>query len=99
MTITDEDAKPNILNIHPEDRVWFVWDETRRAHNVRQVNHSNQIIPDGFLSGSLMDSPGAFVECFNNLGIFYYRSDNYKSLMGAIVVVPEPAVIHLTIIS
>lgn len=92
IVITDVDARPNILNIYPEDRVWFVWDDTKRSQNIRQVNHANKPITDGFLSGSLMESPGTFVEAFENLGIFYYTSDNYKGIMGAIVVLPEPTI-------
>lgn len=100
ITITDSESVPNILNIHPEDRVWFVWDNTKRPQNIRQVTHQNQIMPDGFLSGSLMEPPGTFVECFNDLGIYYYRSDNFKSILGAIVVVPEPTVfVYLTVLS
>ncbi|CAF0781764.1 unnamed protein product [Brachionus calyciflorus] len=98
ITITDSEAKPNILNINPEDRVWFVWDDTKRSQNIRQVNHANKAIVDGFLSGSLMESPGTFVESFNNLGIFYYTSDNFKGIMGAIVVVPEPG-IHVVLLN
>jgi hypothetical protein len=47
-----------------------------------------------------MEAPGVFVECFNDLGIFYYRSDNAKGILGAVVVVPEPTVniLHLFII-
>jgi len=95
--VNDNECSPNILNIHPEDRVWFMWDNTKRPQNIRQVNNQNQIIADGFLSGSLMESPGTFVESFNNLGIFYYRSDSSKGVLGAIVVIPEPTiqVIHV----
>ena len=95
--MTDTECTPNILNIHPEDRVWFVWDNTKRPQNIRQVNHRNQVIADGFLSGSLMESPGTFVESFNDMGIFYYRSDSSKGVLGAVVVVPEPTiqVIHV----
>ncbi len=39
-----------------------------------------------------MEAPGTFVECFNDLGIYYYRSDNAKGILGAVVVVPEPTV-------
>ena len=91
----DNEATPNILNVYPEDRVWFVWDETRRPQNIRQVDHQNKAIEGGFLSGSLMESPGTFVECFNNLGVFYYCSDNSKGILGAVVVVPEPTVCYL----
>ncbi len=80
------------MNIHPDDRVWFVWDDTKRPQNVRQVNHQNKIVPSGFLSGALMEPPGTFVESFSTLGVYYYRSDNNKNYMGAIVVVPEPTV-------
>jgi len=39
-----------------------------------------------------MEPPGTFVESFSKLGVYYYRSDNNKNYMGAIVVVPEPTV-------
>ena len=92
LIITDNEGIPNILNIHPEDRVWFVWDDTKREHNIRQVNHQNQIISDGFLSGAIMPPPATFVESFEDLGIFYYRSDNSQGILGAIIVVPEPQI-------
>ena len=95
LIITDTEGIPNVLNIHPEDRVWFTWDDSKRAHNIRQVNHQNQIITDGFLSGALMESPATFVQSFEELGIFYYRSDNSKGILGAIVVVPEPQIEHV----
>ena len=90
--VTDVEGIPNILNIHPEDRVWFVWDDAKYSHNIRQVNHQNQIVTDGFLSGAIMHSPATFVQGFEQLGIFYYRSDNSKGILGAIVVVPEPKI-------
>ena len=90
--VTDVEGIPNILNIHPEDRVWFVWDDAKRPHNIRQVNHQNQIITEGFLSGALMESPATFVQSFEEMGIFYYRSDNSNGILGAIVVVPEPKI-------
>lgn len=92
VTITDFEAQPSILNIYPEDRVWFVWDETKRPQNVRQVNHANRFISGGFLSGSLMESPGTYVESFSKMGIFYFTSDNFKKILGAIAVLPEPTI-------
>ena len=92
LIITDVEGIPNILNVHPEDRVWFMWDNAKRPHNIRQVNHQNQIITDGFLSGSLMESPATYVQAFDELGIFYYRSDNAQGILGAIVCVPEPKI-------
>ncbi len=92
LIVTDVEGIPNILNIHPEDRVWFMWDTAKRPHNIRQVNHQNQIITDGFLSGALMESPATFVQSFDELGIFYYRSDNTQGILGAVVVVPEPKI-------
>jgi len=92
IAITDAGAKPKILEIYPEDRVWFVWDDTRKSKNIRQVDHQNEIVPNGFLSGSLMESPGTFLESFNDLGVYHYRTDNLNEVMGAIVVVPEPSV-------
>ena len=92
ITITDNNASPKVLDIYPDDRVWFVWDETRKARNIRQVNYSNEILPDGFLSGSLIDSPGMYLQMFNELGIYYYRSDNLNEILGAIAVIPESSV-------
>ena len=92
VSVSDSDAKPCILNIHPDDRVWFVWDEAKRPQNIRQVNHHNQLVPNGFLSGSLMDPPATFVQRFEHLGIYYYRSDNAKGILGAVVVLHEPTI-------
>jgi plastocyanin len=92
IAISDVDAKPPILNIHPDDRVWFVWDEAKKPQNIRQVNHHNQVVNNGFISGALMDSPATFVQKFESLGIYYYRSDNTKGLLGAVVVLHEPTI-------
>lgn len=92
--ISDTEFVPNIINVNPEDRVWFVWTDTKRSHNIRQVTHQNQIMKNGFLSGCLMEAPGAFMHTFSDHGIFYFRSDGLKNCVGAIVVVPEPTVIH-----
>lgn len=92
IAITDTEANPKILEVYPEDRVWFVWDETRKPKNIRQVDHQNEIIEGGFLSGSLMESPGTFLEPFDDIGVYFYRSDNINEVLGAIVVVPEPSV-------
>ena len=93
IAITDNEASPKILDVYPEDRVWFVWDETRRAMNIRQVDHENKVFSGGFVSGAAIESPGTFMKMFNELGVYYYRSD-YKinHILGAIVVVPEPMV-------
>lgn len=92
VVITDTEAIPNILNIYPDDRIWFVWDDTKRPQNVRQVNHENLHIQKGFLSGSLMESPGTYVQSFPDSGIFYFTSDNSKKILGAIVVQTEPTI-------
>ncbi len=92
VSITDSEAKPPIINIHPRDRVWFVWDEAKRPQNIRQVNHHNQLISNGFVSGALMEPPATFAERFENLGIYYYRSDNSKRILGAVVCVHEPSI-------
>jgi plastocyanin len=97
ISITDTEAKPKILEIYPEDRVWFVWDDTRKPKNIRQVNHQNEIIENGFLSGSLIESPGTFLHSFANEGVYFYRTDNLNEILGAVVVVQEPTVIIILI--
>lgn len=92
ITIADNQAQPKILEVYPEDRVWFVWDNTRKPKNIRQVDHQNQVVPGGFLSGSLMDSPGTYLQKFDDKGLYYYRTDNLNQILGAIVVVAEPSV-------
>lgn len=57
------------------------------------MNHQNELVEDGFSSGSLMESPGTFLHSFNNLGVYFFRTDNLNDILGAIVVVPEPTVI------
>jgi hypothetical protein len=93
ITLTDTQAQPRILEVYPEDRVWFVWDDTRKPKNIRQVDHLNQFVPSGFLSGSLMDSPGTYLQKFDDKGLYHYRTDNINQILGAIVVVAEPSVI------
>lgn len=57
------------------------------------MTHQDQLVKKGFLSGALMEPPGAFMHTFSDQGIFYFRSDGLKNSLGAIVVVPEPTVI------
>jgi plastocyanin len=90
--ISDSGFNPSIINVNPEDRIWFVWTDTKKSHNIRQVTHQDQFIKNGFLSGALMEPPGAYMHTFTEQGIFYYHSDGLKNCIGAVVVVPEPTV-------
>jgi plastocyanin len=90
--ITDREFKPNVLNVNPDDRIWFIWTETQRAHNIRQVTHRNEVLKDGFSSGASIDAPGAYMITFNEPGVYYFHSDNLKDALGAIVVMPEPTI-------
>ena len=56
------------------------------------MNHQNEIVENGFLSGSLIESPGTFLHSFNEEGVYFYRTDNLNEVLGAVVVVPEPTV-------
>lgn len=87
--ISDAEIKPNIITINPFDRVWFLWNNTKNSHNIRQVTHKNTLIENGFMSGALTESPGAYCQSFEKPGIYYFHSDGIKNCFGAIVVVPE----------
>ena len=67
-------------------------------HNIRQVTHQDQLMKNGFLSGAMMEPPGAYMHTFNEQGIFYFHSDGLKNCLGAVVVVPEPTVIKSLLI-
>ena len=98
VTIDDSFADPSKLHVFPEDRVWFVWDETRWPQNVLQVDHQNLNVTDGFYSGPLKASPGTFMNQFEDLGVYYYRSDSkINQILGAIIVVPEAKVFHIQV--
>jgi hypothetical protein len=81
-----------MLNINQDDRVWFYWKDTSKPLNIRQMTHDNKIVPNGFLSGSLIEPPGVYMRTFRETGINYYKSDNVKDLIGAVIVLPKPNV-------
>jgi hypothetical protein len=78
--------------VNPDDRVWFVWTDTKQPHNIRQVTHRNEVLKDGFSSGTCINPPGAYMISFNEPGVYYFHSDNLKDILGAIVVMPEPTI-------
>ncbi|ELT90741.1 hypothetical protein CAPTEDRAFT_219540 [Capitella teleta] len=90
--ITDKGFEPKVVTIHPGDRVWWVWQESKKQHNVIQVSHQGNHIADGFCSGAPVDSPCAFMHQFDLLGVFYYISDSLNKAFGAVVVASQPVV-------
>lgn len=36
--VTDQGFEPKVVTIHPGDRVWWVWQEGSKQHNIIQVN-------------------------------------------------------------
>jgi hypothetical protein len=76
---------------------YFQFLKNRKSKNIRQVNHQNEIVENGFLSGALIESPGTFLHSFNNEGVYFYRTDNLNEVLGVVVVVPEPTVIEINL--
>eukprot|EP00105_Crassostrea_gigas_P035802 XP_019919950.1 PREDICTED: uncharacterized protein LOC105321045 [Crassostrea gigas] len=81
-----------IMSVRPNDRVWWVWQSTKKQHNVIQVSHQGNPIPGGFCSGMARDSPSAFVHTFQSPGVFYYKSESLPKIFGAVVVTTQPVV-------
>ncbi|KAK3103976.1 hypothetical protein FSP39_023382, partial [Pinctada imbricata] len=81
-----------IMSVRPNDRVWWVWQTTKKAHNVIQVSHQGEPIEGGFCSGMPRDAPSAFVHSFSSPGVFYYKSQRLPKLFGAVVVTTQPRV-------
>ena len=36
--VTDQGFEPKVVTIHPGDRIWWVWQEGTKQHNIIQVN-------------------------------------------------------------
>ncbi|XP_048739977.2 uncharacterized protein LOC125654190 isoform X5 [Ostrea edulis] len=81
-----------IMSVRPNDRVWWVWQSTKKQHNVMQVSHQGDPFPGGFCSGMARDSPSAFVHTFKFPGVFYYKSQSLPKIFGAVVVTTQPVV-------
>ncbi len=85
--------------MNPDDRIWFVWTGTKQPHNIRQVTHRNEILKNGFSSGVQIDAPGAYMISFTEPGVYYFHSDNLVNVLGAIVVMAEPTVHPINVVS
>lgn len=35
--VTDTQFEPKVVTIHPGDRVWWIWQEGNKQHNIIQV--------------------------------------------------------------
>lgn len=96
MHVTDSGFEPKVVTVHPGDRVWWVWQEGKKQHNIRQVSHQGINIPDGFSSGFPRDPPSAHMHQFNLPGVYYYISSGVTKAFGAVVVSSQPKVWHLS---
>ena len=38
IAVSDMGFEPKVLTIHPGDRVWWIWEDTKLQHNIIQVN-------------------------------------------------------------
>ncbi|KAK2161587.1 hypothetical protein LSH36_114g03020 [Paralvinella palmiformis] len=70
--VTDQGFEPKVVTIHPGDRIWWVWQEGTKQHNIIQVSHQGNHIPGGFSSGTPMDCPSAFMHQYQKPGVYYY---------------------------
>ena len=90
--VTDTQFEPKVVTIHPGDRVWWIWQEGNKQHNVIQVSHQGNHIRGGFVSGAPTDSPSAFLHQFTTPGVYYYISAGLAKSFGAVVVSSQPRV-------
>ncbi|XP_059161356.1 uncharacterized protein LOC131944640 isoform X2 [Physella acuta] len=87
--VTDSGFEPDVITIRPNDRVWWMWQNTKKQHNIVQVSHEIVPIPDGFCSGLPRDSPSAYHHQFTSVGVFYFHSHKIPQKFGSIVVAPQ----------
>lgn len=91
--MSDRGFEPKIINIKPEDRIWWIWQDSSRtapAHNIIQVTHSGNEIENGFSSGALLEAPSGFVHQFKKPGCYYYVADSLQKAFGAVIVSRAP---------
>ncbi|CAH1782616.1 unnamed protein product [Owenia fusiformis] len=97
--VTEKGFQPKVVTVHPSDRVWWVWQEGKKQHNIMQVSHEGNRIDDGFCSGAPLDPPSAFMHQFTKPGVYYYITQALPKLFGAIVVTSQPKVHEVAVIS
>ncbi|XP_055882729.1 uncharacterized protein LOC106055997 isoform X2 [Biomphalaria glabrata] len=90
VNVTDFGFEPQVVSIRPNDRVWWLWQHVKKQHNIVQVSHSKNVIPNGFCSGLPRDGQSAFHHQFCNSGVFYFKSEKIPDIYGSIVVSTEP---------
>ncbi|GAB1598182.1 uncharacterized protein LOC115211041 isoform X1 [Argonauta hians] len=98
------------ITIRPDDYVWWLWQNEKLPHNIVQVNYAYEHIPGGFNSGSVRESPSAFMHQFHTPGTYYYMSFPIKKIgviqvatqtqvheisVNTDVIRPDPLVIHV----
>ncbi|XP_063446523.1 uncharacterized protein LOC134726026 isoform X8 [Mytilus trossulus] len=90
--LTDNGFEPKVITVRPNDRVWWVWQSSKKPHDIIQVSHQGKPIDDGFCSGQARDAPSAFMHQFMAPGVFYFISSVLPKVFGAIVVSTQPQV-------
>ncbi|XP_022109023.1 uncharacterized protein LOC110989168 isoform X2 [Acanthaster planci] len=98
ISVKDTGFEPKVLRVHPGDRVWWAWENTKQQHNIFQVSRHGHPTKEGFCSGQPQDSPAAFVRQFNAGAVVYYQSVALPKLYGAVVAVSQPQ-IHQVLVS
>ncbi|XP_071807408.1 uncharacterized protein [Asterias amurensis] len=98
IAVSDMGFEPKVLTIHPGDRVWWIWEDTKLQHNIIQVSHQGHPIKDGFCSGFPQDSPAAFVSQLSTGAVVYFQSAGLPKMYGAVVMV-EQAQVHQVLVS
>ncbi|CAC5396477.1 unnamed protein product [Mytilus coruscus] len=88
----DNGFEPKVITVRPNDRVWWVWQSSKKPHDIIQVSHQGKPIDDGFCSGQARDAPSAFMHQFMAPGVFYFISSVLPKVFGAIVVSTQPQV-------
>ena len=92
MHVGDNGFEPKVVTVHPSDRVWWIWQDGKKQHNIIQVSHQGNDIVGGFCSGIPLDCPSAYCHQFVQPGVFYYISHSNPKFFGAVVVSSQPKV-------
>lgn len=70
--VDDNGFSPRFTTINTSSRVWFIWQNTDKRHNIQQVSFQGEPVMSGFSSGAPRDSPSAFMHQFHTPGVYYF---------------------------
>ncbi|XP_036357779.1 uncharacterized protein LOC115211041 isoform X2 [Octopus sinensis] len=94
--ITEDGYEKHAITIRPHDYVWWVWQNEKLPHNIVQVTYSYEPVQGGFNSGTVRESPSAFMHQFHTPGTYYYQSFPIKKI-GVIQVTTQTQVQEVSV--